>query len=689
MREADFLSRLIGITVSGLLRLVCAYGIACWGREPSISGSQPPVGINLGTTFSVLAYIDATGRPVTAPNGLGDLLTASAVYFDDNEVIVGREARKSSVVNPDVFAECFKHDMGIAAYRRKIRGLDVPPEVLSAFLLARMKRDAEPRLGPIQKVVITVPAFFDETRRQATQEAGRLAGLEVLDIINEPTATAVAFGHQHGFLNLRSGVEQPLRLLVYDLGGGTFDMTVLELNGTEFRALATDGDVQLGGRDFDERLVSYLAEQFQATRRVDPRSDPQDAAQLWLDATEAKQSLSERSKTNVVCFHAGIRFRQEISRQQFEDTTRDLLERSETTSSLVVNQAGLTWDQIDRVLLVGGATRMPLVLEMLRRVTGKEPDRSMSPDEVVAHGAALYAEMLMGRDAAASNRQCKLVNVNSHSLGVVGFDKKLRQKINAVLIPKNTPLPARASRNFVTARAGQKEVLVPVVEGESHRPEDCITWGKCVVQNLPPDLPDGTPVEVEYRYGGNGCISVSAPVPSARQSARVEIERELTRNLDDLPTWKNRLCGLGQPASANFAADAPTVDLADRSSVVKRLDSLCMKVGQAAVQLKTPASIEQARLSALATAAESKRSQQALREAEKQRQGAVSTSDIIRFDAALSQARAAVNQTKVKCDFAHLTLGRECVRVGVCPPRLDRHLDEIRQWQKHLEQMKG
>ena len=488
----------------------------------------------------------------------------------------------------------------------------MPPEVLSAFVLARMKQDAEPRLGPVRKAVITVPAFFDESRRRATQEAGKLAGLEVLDIINEPTAAAVAFGHQRGFLNLRTGgVEKPLRLLVYDLGGGTFDVTVLEIAGTQFRALATDGDVQLGGRDFDERLVSLLAEQFQAAHGVDPRSDPQDAAQLWLDATEAKQSLSERSKTNVVCFHAGIRFRQEVTRQQFEDLTRDLLERTETTSSLVVNQAGLTWDQIDRVLLVGGATRMPMVADMLRRVTGKEPDRSVSPDEAVAHGAALYAEMLMGRGASSANPQCELVNVNSHSLGVVGFDKKTRKKINVVLIPKNTQLPARASRTFVTARTGQRDVLVPVVEGESHRPEDCTKLGKCVVQNLPPGLPAGTSIEVEYRYGGNGCVSVSARAPSARQSAHVEIERELTRNLEDLQTWRARLCGLVQPSSANFAPAAEAVDPADRSSVVRRLDSLCTRVGRAAVKLKVPESIEPSRRSAVAPEAALKQSQQA------------------------------------------------------------------------------
>ena len=648
---------------------------------------QPPVGIDLGTTYSVLAYVDTTGRPVTVPNALGDLLTASAVFFDDNDAIVGREARKSSVINPDLFAECFKRDMGMHFLRHKIRGFDVPPEVLSGFVLQRIKRDAEPRLGPIQKVVITVPAFFDEGRRRATQEAGRLAGLEVLDIINEPTAAALAFGHNHGFIDPRAaGAEDPLRVLVYDLGGGTFDVSVLEISGTQFRTLATDGDVQLGGRDFDERLVSCLAGQFQAVHGVDPRSDPQDAAQLWLDAVEAKHSLTERAKTSVVCVHAGIRFRLEVTRQQFEDLTRDLLERTEATSSLVVNQAGLAWDQIDRVLLVGGATRMPMVGDMLRRVTGKEPDRSVSPDEVVAHGAALYAEMLLGRVAASTNPRCELVNVNSHSLGVVGFDRDLRQKVNVVLIPKNTQLPCRASRTFSTARTDQRNVLVRVVEGESHRPEDCVKLGKCVVENLPPGLPAGTSIEVEYRYGSNGCLSVSARVPSARLSAHVEIAHELTRNLEDLQAWKARLCGLVQPSSTCFAPATAMVDPADRSSVVKRLDSLYMRLGQAAVQLKVPDSIEQSRCSAVAAAAALKRSQQALSKAEKQRQRAVSTSDIIRFDAALTQARAAVHQAEVKNDFAHVTFGRECVRMSFCPPRLDRDLDEIRHWQKHLQQ---
>jgi molecular chaperone DnaK len=509
--------------------------------DPSDS-RQPPVGIDLGTTFSVLAQVDQTGRPMTVPNAWGDLLTPSAVFFDDGELIVGREARKLSVQDPSAYADCFKRDMGRPAYRHPLRGLDVPPEVLSAFVLQRLKQDAEVRIGPIRQAVITVPAFFDETRRRATQEAGRLAGLEVLDIINEPTAAAVAVGFQHGLISFAKGAEKPLRLLVYDLGGGTFDVTILEIAGTRFRALATDGDVQLGGRDFDERLLAHLAQRFQAAHGVDPRSDSQDTAQLWLDAVDAKQSLSERTHANVVSAHAGVRSRCEITRQKFEQLTRDLVERTETTASLVVRQAGMTWEQLDRILLVGGATRMPMIADMLRRVTGKEPDRSVSPDEAVAHGAALYAQMLMETGAASGNRRCELVNVNSHSLGVVGVNARTRQKSVVVLIPKNTPLPSQATRMFKTAQDDQRSVCVPVVEGEGHRPEDCISLGRCIVEGLPPGLPRGTPVKVEYRYGGNGCVSVFAVIPRTQHSANVEVHRELEQNHDDLAAWKTRLC---------------------------------------------------------------------------------------------------------------------------------------------------
>jgi molecular chaperone DnaK len=334
----------------------------------------------------------------------------------DGEVI------KTAVMAPSAYAESFKRDMGSSHCRQTIRGLAVPPEVLSAFVLEKLRQDAEERLGILNQAVITVPAFFDETRRRATQEAGRLAGLEVSDIINEPTAAAIAFGYQQGFLDLRQVRETPLRVLVYDLGGGTFDVTILEIQGLQFRVLATDGDVCLGGRDFDDRLIDLLAGKFAAAHGSDPRRDPQDAVQLRLDAQEAKHVLSDRHRTSVLGSYGGGRVRVEITRAEFEEVTRDLLERTETTTSLVIKEAGLDWPQVDRVLLVGGATRMPMVGELLVRITGKYPDRSVSPDEVVVHGAALYAAILRDRGGESVLSKCELINVNSHSLGIVGLD---------------------------------------------------------------------------------------------------------------------------------------------------------------------------------------------------------------------------------------------------------------------------
>lgn len=672
-------------------------------QPPAPGGKQPPVGIDLGTTYSVLACLDATGRPVTVVNGQGDLLTPSAVLCDGDDIVVGREAVRSSSLSPDLYAECFKRDMGEASFRQKIRGIDVPPEVLSAFVLDRLKRDAEQRLGPISRVVITVPAFFDATRRKATQEAGRLAGLEVLDIINEPTAAAVVFGYNQGFLDLSrpagapsgtmypwsGSAAGPQRVMVYDLGGGTFDVTILEIEGTRFRALATDGDVRLGGKDFDQRLVDHLAEKFLSVQGVDPRSDPQDAAQLWIEAQEAKQALSERSKASVVCFHAGIRMRIDVTRGEFEELIRDLVERTETTTSLVVRKTGLEWPEIDRLLLIGGSSRIPMVRDMLARLSGKEPDRSQSADEAVAHGAALYAGMLMGQ-SSVEKPGCELVNVNSHSLGVVGTDPKTGEKLNVILIPKDTPLPCRAVRSFKTARPDQRNVRVAVVEGESHRPEACIPLGECVVRDLPAGLPQGTPIEVEYRYATNGLLAVSARIPSARISTQVDIKRHDARDLGDLATWRKRL--LGQAASTGektFAAAAGQevqAGLNDRSSVMKRLDALYEKVGEAAAKLTLPAVLARSQATAVAARGEAARARANCAEAERARKSVVDRADIIRLDAQLAQARTEQKQKQVRADFARLVLGRECINAGFCPPRLEPDVQEIRQLRERMGQ---
>jgi molecular chaperone DnaK len=648
------------------------------------NSKQPPVGIDLGTTYSVVAYLDATGRPTTVVNSLGDLLTPSAVAFEEDGVIVGKEAIKGSVFEPEVFADCFKRDMGRANFRRQVGGQEVPPEVLNAFLLERLKQDAERRLGPVRQVVITVPAFFDETRRKATQEAGRMAGLEVLDIINEPTAAAVAFGYYRASVQTAAGPAEaaPVRVVVYDLGGGTFDVTILEIAGNSFRTLATDGDVQLGGKDFDERLVNYVAEKFLEAHGIDPRSSPQDAAQLWLDVQEAKHALSERAKTTVVCFQGGIRMRVEITRALFEELTRDLLERSESTTSLVMKQAGLEWTDIDRLLLVGGSSRMPMVVETLRRLSGKDPDRSQSADEVVAHGAALYAGTLMSDANSAARKSFSLVNVNSHSLGVVGVDPKTGRRVNSILIPKNTPLPCRKVRRFPTARANQTSVEITAVEGESQRPEHCIALGKCVIRGLQ-GLPQGTLVEVEYRYAANGRISISARVPSVRQSASLEIQHEQARNLLDLETWRKQLCRSvagAAVAGANQGAAAP----ADRAAIIKRLDDLYVQAGKAALRAPVPQPLEKSKHAALAADQEHCRTAAAWQRAEEARQGSVGPQEAARLTAEAVQIRMAHQRAETNSKFAHLVFGRDCIAAGIIPSEIQPYLDEIRRLQQLL-----
>lgn len=638
--------------------------------------TETAIGIDLGTTYSVVAFVDADGRPTTIRNDAGDFLTPSAVSFEDGIVVVGKEAIKSSVFEPANYAECFKRDIGRPYFRRPIGAHEVPPEVLSAFILERLKADAERVLGKVRHAVVTVPAFFDETRRKATQDAAALAGLELLDIINEPTAAAISFGYYHALQkNSVAGTEaKPEIILVYDLGGGTFDVSILKLTGTLFQTLATDGDVQLGGRDFDERLVNYAAEQFIAAHGVDPRSDPHDAIQLWLDTAEAKHALSERGKTTLLCSHAGIRMRLDLTRGKFEELTQDLLERTEATTQFVLRQAHLDWTDVDRVLLVGGSSRMPMVADMLRRVTGKEPDRSVSPDEVVAHGAALYANLLKKAAESTDAPAFKVINVNSLSLGIVGLDPKTGIKRNVIIIPKNSPLPCQAVRRFSTAKVNQRSVRVAVVEGESERPEHCIPLGECVIRDLPPGLPQNTEVEVEYEYASNGRIAVRARVPATRQSTSVEIKRVSAAHFGDLTAWRTLLCG--DASIQGPAVPAPEHETTRDSTA--QLDQLLIALGRAMVRDQLPAELQSCQGTArkaeqeyAAAVAESER-------CKKQRQTAVGQAEVMLAASASARAQLDLQRAETRQRFALLALGREGVRADFCPPSQRRLLESIR-----------
>jgi molecular chaperone DnaK len=498
------------------------------------------VGIDLGTTFSVIAHLDSTGRPWTIPNAEGDLITPSVVFFDGTSAVVGKEAQKAAVAAPEEVAEFVKRDMGCQVYKKVIHGEHLPPEVVQSYILDKLRRDAALKLGDFRKVVITVPAFFNEPRRKATQDAGALAGLEVIDIINEPTAAAIAYGIQQGFLTPKGESREKERLLVYDLGGGTFDATLMEIDGKHYNALATAGDVYLGGIDWDRRIVDYLAEAFANKQRIDPRENPAGLQRLFREAEDAKRTLSARTETTITFEHGGDVVRVPITRQKFEEMTADLLDRTRFTVTSLLQELGLKWDDLTRLLLVGGSTRMPMVQRMLEEISNKKPDRSLSADEAVAHGAAVYAGLILGSEAGMAP-EVTVRNVNSHALGVLGKEQTTGRPRNRVMISKNTPLPANHTARFVTAQADQSSVVINIVEGGDASGNDATKIGKCIVRNLPAGLPAGSPVEVAFRYGQNGRLTVKARVRGSGQEATSEIERSSGMTAETLRSWNQRL----------------------------------------------------------------------------------------------------------------------------------------------------
>jgi len=536
------------INAPSTLRVEKPSDVATVAKEASDALATPPersipaVGIDLGTTFSAIAYMDGAGRPQVLSNQEGDKMTPSVVLIEDGSVVVGREAAKAMATDMENIAECAKRDLGMKSFHQTIGGIDYPPEVIQAWILKKVRSDAQRQIGAFTKAVVTVPAYFDEVRRKATQHAGYIAGIEVIDIINEPTAAALAFGFQQGRLHLGATNDKPKRVLVYDLGGGTFDVTIMEIAAGEFVTLATDGDVQLGGRDWDQRLVDYIAEQFIRKHGLDPREDPNTYGRLLRECEDAKRTLSTRQKASVACDFHGRAERFEVTRKLFEEITQDLLERTTFTTRHTLQSTGLTWDDIDHVLTVGGSTRMPAVIGMLTMLAGQVPDDTLSPDEAVAQGAAIHAGFVLDR-LEGRRPQVRVRNVNSHSLGIVGTDPKTKRRQTAVLIPRNTPLPAKAKRVFTTMKSGQRSVVANIVEGESRDPTACMAIGRCTVRNLPKDLPAGTPIEVRFQYQENGLLRIAVNVAGVDDEATHEITREHNLSAKDLGAWRAKVTG--------------------------------------------------------------------------------------------------------------------------------------------------
>jgi molecular chaperone DnaK len=508
------------------------------------------VGIDLGTTYSAIAQLDPDGNPASLPNADGKTITPSVVLLgDDGKVIVGPSFERMSIEKPQNIVEAIKRQMGNKDFFVIYQGKKLTPEFVSALILKKLKQDAEKTVGQITNAVITVPYYFNDVRRKATQDAGKIAGLNVIDIINEPTAATLAYAWQKEELGRPDRMKGERTIMVYDLGGGTFDVTVVRYNGTSFRVLATDGDVMLGGLDWSRRVVDHVSEQFHRKYGSDPREDPETMMTLTQECEQAKRDLSTKSQVPISVYYQGKNLTVMLSRKDFETLTADLMQRTRDTTELVMTQAGVGKGELDEVVLVGGSTYMPLVETMLREVTGKIPSREVTPEEAVAEGAAIHAAILEARATGGGSRMGQAVlkrlrsvatsDVNSHSLGIKITDPNNRsRKINHIMIPKNTQIPYKVSQRFVTNSANQQRIHVCVLEGDATDPDACTVIGDFRIVSLPPNLPAGSPVEITYEYDKSGRIACHARELVGNTEAKAEIVRDSGLNDENVDAFE-------------------------------------------------------------------------------------------------------------------------------------------------------
>ena len=481
------------------------------------------VGIDLGTTNSVVAILEA-GDPVVIPNSEGSRTTPSVVAFSKTgEVLVGEVAKRQAITNPDRTFRSIKRHMGEGWKSEDIDGKQYTPQEISARTLMKLKRDAEAYLGTtVTDAVITVPAYFDDAQRTATKEAGQIAGLNVLRIINEPTAAALAYG-------LDKAAEDET-VLVFDLGGGTFDVSVLEIGDGVFEVKSTHGDTQLGGDDWDQRIIDWLVKNFKSQHNIDLAQDRMAAQRLKEAAEKAKIELSQVQQTQInlpfitATAEGPLHLDESLSRAAFQEMTADLIERCRVAFEQALKDAGVSKGELSHVILVGGSTRMPAVQDLVLSLTGKEPNKSVNPDEVVAIGAAVQAGVLKG-----DVKDVLLLDVTPLSLGI-----ETKGGVMTRLIERNTTIPTRRTEVFTTADDNQPSVEIHVLQGEREMASYNKTLGKFQLVDLPP-APRGVPqIEVTFDIDANGIVHVSAKDRATNKEQSMTISGQSSLNKDDI-----------------------------------------------------------------------------------------------------------------------------------------------------------
>ena len=539
------------------------------------------VGIDLGTTYSCIAYLNERGEPVTLANLEGELCTPSVVLYEEGNEVVGTEALRNAIVFPDRVIQNAKRHMGDAK-TWTIDGKKLTPVDVSTAIIRKLLRDARRQIGNVERAVITVPAQFSDSQREQTVKAGMMAGLKHVDIINEPVAAALCYvlGKEGLWF---SELAEEKRIVVYDLGGGTFDLSLVKYHKNEVRVLTSTGDLQLGGIDWNQALLNAVADQFTEEFGSDPRSDPESLQHLLLEVEQCKRSLTTRAKGTVICQHAAKRKTYQIDVEQFNQLTAHLVKRTEEITRQLLKEDFKRGGMNVQTMLIptGGSSRMPMVKAMLHKLNGASIDASLSPDQAIAHGAAYYAGMLLSNqqfahsilnpEATARLAKVKQQSVTARGLGILVRNTKKNMREPHYMIEANTPLPASVTHTFGTVIPNQKRVMLRIVESGARAELPFLELGDCAIDGLPPNLPVDSFIAVTISYDESAKVHVSAKDVTSGKEATTQIIREenlLTREATDEevvlmpvenpPVTKPKAASAPQPGTVHGGAVART-----------------------------------------------------------------------------------------------------------------------------------